>query len=307
MFGRVAAGGGTGGLAEAVSAQGSKSGLFEQRKGIGMGAAAKGQGMKALGTGAGFGAAVAGAGAGIAVAAKGISALADSMAKLTPEQAETLAGIVRSLGIFTAVAAGLAAAIGLLGTVAGVTAGPMLAFGGAVALVGAGIGLATAGIGYMAKGLAELNESGGGAGKQLMGVASGVGALTLAMAGGGLIALTAFNVGLRKMAKRSEDIEKIGTAFEHIQTVMSGSRDDFEAVEKAVKSIGGANVKSGGYFAQLSNLLKEPLKVEFADAGKVQLVNDITLEIDGETLMNKVYRPEIAIQKREGLKIGKPE
>ncbi len=36
-----------------------------------------------------------------------------------------------------------------------------------------------------------------------------------------------------------------------IQTVLSGSKDDFIAVENAVKSISGTNVKSGGYFAEL--------------------------------------------------------
>jgi len=297
----------TGGLAEAVSQQGSKSGLFEQRKGIGMGAAAKGQGMKSLGKGAGFGAAMAGAGAGIMLAAKGVSQLADSIAKLTPEQAETLQNVVKSLSWFMIGAA--AAAVGIMALGAAGTAGAvgLLAFGGAIALIGGGIFLATTGIGKMATGLAELNNSGGGAGKELLGVAAGVGAITLAMFGGGIIGINRFNAGLKRMAKHSDDIEKVGTAFEHINAVLSGSRDDFEAVEKAVKNIGTANVRGGGYFAELSRLLKEPLKVEFADAGKVQLVNDITLEIDGQTLMHKVYRPEIAIQKREGLKIGKPE
>ena len=296
---------GGGGLSEAVSQQGSKSGLFEQRKGIGMGKAAAGQGKKMMGAGAGFGVAMAGAGAGVMLAAKGISQLADSMAKLTPEQAESLAKIVKSLSWFMVGAA--AAAVGIMALGAAGTAGAvgLLAFGGAMALIGGGIFLATTGIGNMAKGLAELNKSGGGAGKEMMGVAGGVAAITLAMAGGGLVSLMAFNAGLKRMSKRSEDIEKIGTAFGHIQAVLSGSRDDFEAVEKAVKSIGSSNVKGGGYFAELSNLLKKPLQVEFANNGRVSMTNDITLNLDGKTFMNKAYDVNIAVQKHESLKHAK--
>ena len=298
-------GGGAKSLSEAVSSQGSKSGLFEQRKGIGMGKAAAGKGKQMMGAGAGFGVAMAGAGAGIMLAAKGISQLADSMSKLTSEQAESLASIVKSLSWFMAGAALAAVGIMALGTVAGATAGPLLAFGAAVLMVGAGIGLATAGIGYMATGLAKLSDSEGNAGAKLMSVAGGIGAITIAMAAGGLVSLMAFNAGLKRINKNSEGLEKIGAAFASIHAVLSGSKDDFIAVENAVKSIGSANVKGGGYFAELSNLLKKPLQVEFANNGKVSMTNDITLNLDGQRFMNNAYDVNNAVQKHESLKHGK--
>ena len=289
-------------LSDAVSSKGSKSGLFEQRKGVGMGAAAKGVGMKRMGTGVGAGAAMAGAGAGIMLAAKGLSQLADSMAKLTPEQAKSLERIGMTLAITFPIAA---IGITLAGKAAEASALGLIVLGGAIALVGAGIYLATTGIGKMGEGLAKMNESGGGAGKELFGVAAGIGAITIAMAAGGFVGLMAFNNGLRRMAKHSEGIEKIGTAFKSIQAVLSGSKDDFIAVENAVKSIGSANVKGGGYFAELSNLLKKPLQVEFANNGRVSMTNDITLNLDGQRFMNKAYDVNIAVQKHENVKHAK--
>ena len=161
------------------------------------------------------------------------------------------------------------------------------------------------GIGKMASGLAELNESGGGAGKQLLGVAAGVGAITLAMAGGGIAGLFAFNNALNRMDRNSGGVEKIGAAFEQIGLVLSGSKDDFEAVEKAVGSIGKAKIKGGSVFADLANLLDKPLKVEFADNGRVSMTNDITLNLDGQRFMTKAYDVNIAVQKHESLKHGK--
>ena len=289
--------------ASLIPAKGAgSSGLALQRQGIGAGAAAKGAGMKRMGTGVGAGAAMAGAGAGIMLAAKGLSQLADSMSKLTPEQAKSLERIAMTLAITFPIAA---IGITLAGKAAEASALGLIVLGGAIALVGAGIYLATTGIGNMGEGLAKMNESGGGAGKQLGGVALGIGAITLAMAGGGLVSLMAFNAGLKRMAKNSGGIEKIGTAFASIQAVLSGSKDDFTAVEKAVKSIGSANVKGGGYFAELSNLLSKPLQVEFANKGRVSMTNDITLNLDGQRFMNKAYDVNIAVQKHESLKHAK--
>ena len=293
---------GTRGLPSAIPKGVSGSQMLGAGKGAG--AAAKGAGLKSLGKGAGLGVAMAGAGAGVMLAAKGVSQLADSMSKLTPKQAESLEKVVKSLSWFMVGAA--AAAVGIMALGAAGTAGAvgLIAFGGAMALIGGGIFLATKGIGEMAKGLAKLNESGGGAGKELLGVATGVGAITLAMGAGGLLGLSAFNLSLRGIAKRSDEIEKIGTAFANIKTVLSGTKNDFIAVENAIKSIGNSNIKGGGMFAQLGNLLKKPLQIEFAK-GTVSLNNDITLQIDKTTFMRKVYDPQIAIQMQENLRTGK--
>ena len=76
-------------------------------------------------------------------------------------------------------------------------------------------------------------------------------------------------------------------------------------MENAVKSISGTNVKSGGYFAELANLLKKPLQVEFANNGRVSMTNDITLNLDGQRFMEKAYDVNIAVQKHESLKYNK--
>lgn len=280
---------------------GSISGLVEQRRGIGAGAAAKGVGMKRLGSGAGIGAAAIGMGAGVGIAAAGISKLADSMSKLTPEQAESLQKIATTLAITFPVAA---VGVGALAAVAAPAAVPLLAIGGAILMIGGGVSLATMGIGKMASGLAELNESGGGAGKELFGVAGGIGAITVAMGAGGLLGVSAFNRQLKKINKNSDGIEKVGTAFGNIQAVLSGSKDDFIAVENAVKSIAGTNIKSGGIFSELANLLKNPLQVEFKDKN-LAVVSNITMEIDGKKLFNQTYSPTGAIQKYENTRNNK--
>ena len=294
----LSGGGGTG-----IPATGKgSSGLAQMRAGQGAGAAAKGKGFKAMGTGAGVGMAAVGLGAGVGLAAEGISKLADSMSKLTPEQAKSLEKIAMTLAITFPIAA---IGIGLVAQAAQAGALGLLAIGAAIVGVGFGIKLATEGIGKMAFGLAELNKSGGGAGLQLLGVAAGVGAITLALGAGGIVSMFAFNNSLARMAKNSAGVEKVGIAFAQIQTVLSGTKDDMLAVEHAIESIGNTNIKGGGLLADLANLIKQPLKVEFANGQKVSLTNDITLNLDGQRFMQKAYDVNIAVQKHESLKHGK--
>ena len=77
---------------------------------------------------------------------------------------------------------------------------------------------------------------------------------------------------------------------------MSGNREDFEAVERAVKSIAQTKMAEGNIFTELSNLLNKPLKVEFADA-QAHFVSNITLEIDGEKFANKVVKAKTIARK----------
>ena len=114
-----------------------------------------------------------------------------------------------------------------------------------------------------------------------------------------------FAATMRTLAKRAPELEKIGMAFKQIHAVLSGSKEDFIAVENAVKSISGMNVRGGGMFGELARLLKEPLKVEFANNGRVALTNDITLNLDGQRFMQKAYDVNVAIQKHESVKHGK--
>jgi hypothetical protein len=259
-----------------------------------------GAGLKGLGTGAGVGLAAVGMGKGIEIAASGISKLADSMSKLTPEQAKSLKSIAMTLAISFPLAAAGMAIFATVGTAAIV---PLLAIGAAMVGIGFGINLATKGIGQMALGLAEMNKSGGGAGKQLAGVAGGVGLITLAMASGGAVALFTMNNSLHRMAKNAGAIEKLGTSLAMVKASLSGSAADFQAVADAISSIGKVNIKGGGALADMAKILSKPLKVEFADK-RLTIANDITLNIDGERFTHKIIKIPAFIERSERMRGG---
>jgi hypothetical protein len=263
----------------------------------------KARGMSNLATGAGVGAAGLGIGAGIGAAALGISELAKSIKDVDIEKLNLMNKTLIGLGVGMAVIGGL-----------GMLAGPgLLAVGGGIALIGAGIGIAAAGIGVMAEGLSLLVDKSKGAGKDFLMVAGGIAAIAGSMAlfsnplsGIGILAFAgvmATIVGASlATAHVAESIERMGTA-------MKGSKDDWIAVQNAITAISGANTKGGGMLAELATLLKSPLKVEFADKN-VGLVNDITLNIDGEKFMQKVINVNTLIQKtnysKEGREASKP-
>jgi alkylhydroperoxidase/carboxymuconolactone decarboxylase family protein YurZ len=289
-------------VAESLGKKGL-SGLAEQRQGIGAGAAMAGKGKMFAGAGAGIGAAALGVGAGIGAAAAGISLLATAMAKLTPEQAKTLGSIVKSIAWVVGIGAAAAGAIMIFGGASTAAAPGLLAFGGAIALVGVGIGAAAAGIGLMGTGLSKLSLSVKGSGKDMLELGGGIAAMAAGMAlftVGGL-GLIAFSATLNRIAKNSEAIGQVGEAFKEINAVMHGSKEDFLAVENAVNAISTMNTKGGSAFAQLASLLKTPLKVEFADKN-VQLANDITLNIDGQRFMQKIFKANTAITHQEELR-----
>ena len=118
--------------------------------------------------------------------------------------------------------------------------------------------------------------------------------------GSGLSLIT-FSATLNKIAKHADDIGKVGEAFKEINAVMHGSKEDFLAVESAVNSISTMNTKGGSAFAQLASLLKTPLKVEFADKN-IQLASDVTLNIDGQRFMQKIFKANTAITHQEELR-----
>ncbi len=262
---------------------------------------------KALaGAGAGVGLAAAGVGAGIGAAAAGISLLAKAMSGLDEKQAETLKSIVKTIGWFVVGGVAVAAAIMAISVAAGASAGPLMAFGGAVALIGAGIGIAAAGIGFMGMGLAKLVESSKGAGSEMPKVALGVAGITAAMMGANLALPGMFGImtTIKSIGKNAPALATVGDSFKSIKAVLSGSREDFIAVQNAVESISKANVRGGGMFADLANILNKPLRVEFAE-GRVAMVNDITLSIDGQKFMQKAYNVNLAVQKHEAVRHGK--
>lgn len=279
------------------------SGLADMRRGIGAGAEAKGIGMKRLGTGAGIGAAALGIGGGVALAAVGISKLADSMSKLDEKQLSVLKEIAMTLAIsFPAAALGIAIA----GAAGELAAPGLYALSVAALGIGAAVGIAAVGIGIMAKGIGEMIEKSKGAGDAMLSVGLGVKALSLAMMGftAGALGLGVFALTMKTIAKHADAVEKVGNAFGNIKAVMSGTKEDFEAVESAVKLISSVNTNKGSVFAELAALLKTPLKVEF-EKNTIPIQTDVTLEVDGEKLMNKSFTNRIAVQKSNDAKLGK--
>jgi hypothetical protein len=96
----------------------------------------------------------------------------------------------------------------------------------------------------------------------------------------------------------------IGESFSNIKAVLSGSKDDFISVQKAIESISKANIKGGGFFADLANIMNKPLKVEFADR-QLDMVSNITLNIDGEKFTTKAIKAPVVIKKSRSLFEGK--
>ena len=273
--------------------------------GSGTGGMGKG-GAGVLKAGAGIGAAAAGIGAGIGAAAVGISLLAKAMSGLNEEQAETLKSIVKSLGWFIIGGAAAAVAITAFGSGAAAAAPGLLAFGAAVLMVGAGIGVAAAGIGVMGMGLAKLVEAGKDAGPAMVQTGKGIGLVAASMLGfsAGAAGFLVFAGTMKSISKNAPALATVGESFKQINAVLSGKKEDFIAVQNAVESISKSNVRGGGMFADLANLLNKPLKVEFAE-GRVAMVNDITLSIDGQKFMQKAYNVNLAVQKHESVRHGK--
>ncbi len=295
---------GAGSLTPATT--GSISGLAEQRKGIGAGAAAKGAGMKALGTGAGIGAAAAGVGGGILLAAKGISELAQGIKDVDVEKLKVMNTTVIALGgTFAAILIPAMFALGAAGPFAALG---LAAVGAAAVGIGFGVNLAAKGIGVMAEGLGNLVNSAKGSGKDMLMIAGGIAGIagSLALFSNPLSALgigafagvmAAVAVGAGATALVANSIAKMGIS-------MKGSKEDWLAVQNAVESISKGNVKGGSIFSDLATLLKSPLKVEFADK-QVAMVNDITLNIDGEKFMQRTYRVPAVIERHERARTGK--
>jgi len=260
-----------------------------------------GAGGTALGIGAGIGAAALGTGAGVGAAAAGISLLADAMSKLDVEKAKILQNIVITIGLITA--AGIAAATTLMfaapsivafGTAAGAAsigigmlAIALTPIGLSVLAIGAGIGLATAGIGYMFTGIGNL--------------VTGVGNLVTSFSNLKISSETL--TAIKTIALSAPDFKIVGDSFANINAALSGSKDDWVAVQNAITAISGANISGGGMLAELANLLRSPLKVEFTDKN-VAIVSNITMEIDGEKFMQKVYNINTSVQKLASARNG---
>jgi len=262
------------------------SGLAEQRRGIGAGARMAGKGKMFAGAGAGIGAAALGIGAGIGVAALGIGQLADAMSKLDKTQIAALPKVIWALaGAIAAFVIPLA----FLGSTATVTAAGLAALGLVALGIGAGIGIAAVGIGLMGEGLGKMFESSKGAGKDMLMIAGGIvaiaGALALFNFSGVGLAVFAGVMGAITVASVASAM--VANSFAKMGTAMSGTKDDWIAVQNAILAIGSANFKGGGMIADLARLMKSPLKVQFADKD-VALNTYVTLDVNGTKFLQAI-------------------
>jgi hypothetical protein len=232
------------------------------------------------------------------------------MSKLTEKQAETLASIVHSLSWFMVGAAAAAVGVMALGALgAAGTAGSLglLAFGAAILMVGAGIAVAAVGIGFMAKGFAEMFTASKDAGDNMGELVGGMSGLVAVLASATITLPSAIGLSmvLNRMGKNAPALATVGASLEKIKAGLSGSREDYEAIANAIKTISGANLRKHSVISQMSEMMSKPLQVEFANNGKVSMTNDITLNLDGQKFMQKAYDVSIAVQKHEYARSGK--
>jgi hypothetical protein len=286
--------GGFGGLKSFMSSTGGIGGAASS----GGATVARGAGSGGIGSAAGgasksiaaFGAAAAGVGVGVGIAAVGIGFMAEKFKELDPKQIDAINGTITRLGL---IMVGLGAGIVAVGVATGVAAAPMLAFGGAVALVGAGIGMASAGLGYFAQGIATvLTASKEVDGNNLLKVGAGIGSIGLGLTTMGnplaLLGLGSF-AGLVSMIT-SSDIGNTAASVAGMVTTLKGSASDLQALESMLKSISNLEMGENSVINKLSELadkFDKGLKVEFADKDVALNVN-VTANMDSETIMKKM-------------------
>ena len=254
------------------------------------GKAARHAGKGAMMRGAGVGAAGLGIGAGVAAGAMGIAELAKAMKGMKPEEIDGLNRTLRNL-------AGVMIVLGVAGGFAMKAVPALWGIGVAAAGIGVGIGAAAYGMSFLAESLGNMGEKVNFG--QLMGIAGGITAIAAATATmmnpltvGGLAMLTgvmgAIHMGYTASAKSAESIERMGTA-------MKGTRDDFLAVERAVEAINSLDRRNSNIFSDLANIMKQPLKVEFANPN-VAFRSDVTLQIDRTKFLTEIFDAELVTQ-----------
>ena len=266
---------------------------------VGMARRMQAAGGRNIRTGAGIGAAGLGIGAGIGAGAMGIAELAKATKDMDVEKLQQLNITLGILGV-TMVGLGVAGAFATVG------AKGLLAVGAAALGIGAGIGLAAAGIGYMAEGLGNMIEKARGG--ELRNIAGGL----VAIAGASmlfanplnLLGLTTLTATMGVIAATNISAAHAAKNIENMATSMSGTRDDFLAVERAVTAINSMDRRNANIFSDLAKIMSQPLKVEFADSNAV-FRSDVTLEIDKSKFMNKIFDAKIAAISQERTRINK--
>lgn len=254
---------------------------------------------------AAFGAAAAGAGAGIGLAAAGMSLLANAVKNLSPEQISKLNNLFITLGVTMG---GFAIAIGVVAAIAAPAALPILALGAAIFLVGAGIGAAAAGLGYFADGIATvMTTSKGVDGGNLLKIGGGIGAIGLGLTtmGNPLAMLGLLNLsGTLAMLSNASGIGATASAVNSLIGNIKGSKNELEELRAMLDSIAGIDVNKDSVINKLTNLLDNPLKVEFTEKELALSVN-IDAYLDKEKISRSMNISERIKAKFIDEKIGR--
>ena len=233
-------------------------------------------------------------GAGIAIAAVGISYLADSFAKLNPEQISGLNTLLLGLGItFVAMGAGLIYVASM-----GAAAMPaLLAFGAAVLLIGAGIGLAAYGMGMMAESMSGL--IGKNAGVELMGIASGILAIN-----GALLAGTVIIIGAVAFASTMSSLQGINdinfqamtNAFGEANKFVTADLSALDKLSETFKAMENINMDSmNSIFQQMKEMMDKGMTVRFEN-DNVNLTVNTEIKIDSSVIAREVAKATVRIK-----------
>ncbi len=265
-----------------------------------IGGAGAGAGM--LKGGAGIGAAALGVGGGIGIAAAGIGSLAKAIKDVDVEKLNKLNGTIAILGgTFVAILVPAMFALGAAGPFAAIG---LVAVGAAAVGVGFGINLAAKGIGKMAEGFATMLEASKGVGPAFGEIATGIfkiGGASIVNAEG----MNNFTDALKRIGKSAPGVVLVGKAFNEINTVLSGKKDDYEAILNVIESISKLNVKGGNIFSDLINLFKNPLKVEFDKNAKANFAINVDSHIDGTKIANHNLVQQVSVNTVD-MRYGKP-
>lgn len=272
---------------------GVAKGIEESTEGALKGGAGAGGGL--LKGGAGVGAAGLGVGAGIGIAATGIGALAKAIKDVDVDKLKQMNASLAILGGTMAII--LVAGVIALGTAGEFAAPGLIALGIAAVGVGFGINLAAKGVGKMAEGLGDMIEKAKGAGPAMLEVGEGIGMISMSMLGmtAGIGGVVAFSLLMNRISKHAPDLERVGVAFKQIDSVLSGKKEDYEAILNVIEKISKINTSSGSIFADLKDLLKSPLKVKFDENAKANFAINVDSHIDSTKVASHNLIQQVAV------------
>jgi hypothetical protein len=223
---------------------------------------------------AAIGIAAVGIGAGIYLATKGVSAMADSFAKLNGDQLKYVAITVGTLTL------GLTA-LGIAGTFAGPG---VIAFGAGVALLGIGIAGASIGIGYMVGEFSKLNDPKIGA--SMTSIAGGM----TSMAGSALLFANPLTlaglVGVSTFVNslKGTDFTGMNSAFSSANQFMSADDSNLKELRETLSLLKSSDKNM---FSELKSIIDKGIEVKMSSKD-VNITTNVTLQMDGDVIAKKL-------------------